>query len=527
MYCKNCGTQLQDNDVFCTNCGSKAEETAAATGLKQPDQPLQVVPQKPYDQGPARQTPMSPVYPYSPTPPAYTAAAGRQKKTGLVVALAAGGVLLLALIIFLAVRFLGGDKPGKESTATTERTETTTDSTNKKTLGLGEAGVFDGLAIIVDQVTRPNAEFLFSQPADGHEHVLIWYTFENRSKKNVKTPKKTSLYIVSGEDKDSDSGYDMTSYDAESIYTSNEGEYQSGTELAPGEKTSGWLLYQKPIQNPNITIHYYSEFVNRAPDLVYQLPVKLDPIAEPTETSESTTTEQTTTATTAPPVLYDLNELLPGQWATLPDSEHNAIVYSFASDGLSAVAIAYSDSETTLDNWMTEGVWTIGDYYWEGWRIEGDTILFTDFYGDLSFSVTVENENSIVLHSSDTSDSTIFYRMGEEPGLTDYLLGTWIPDVPDEEGVYAALTFMPDGSAVLTGALKKDETAMPSEWGDETYWEILGTWDGSWRIDGESVTINIGGTDDVYTISIDGPYHCVIYYGESWQTPYTRVVYPY
>jgi hypothetical protein len=521
MFCRKCGAQIGEGEAFCGQCGSRVETPSATGTAHAPTAPGQTVGGAPWP-APGQKAPQQQPYAYAPVPPH----AAARKQTGLIVGLIAGGVLLLALLVFLGIRFLGNDEDPNATGKSTGK-ETTAESTAKLyTFALGEAGVFEGLAIVVDQVTRPDDEHLYSKPAEDHEHILIWYTFENRSKSNLRTPKKTSLYIVSGEDNSTSSGYDMTSYDAEAEYYTSEGVYEPNTELAPGETTSGWLIYQKPIKNTKVTLHYYSEFINRAPDLVYEFPVVLGENNKPGETTQTAPPTTTPATTTTEVLTYNLEELLPGQWAAMPGPEFYTYAYAFRSDGLFGSTFAYSEAEETLDNWTKEDVWQIDPYIWNSWRIEGDLLVFQEISGDVPMTVKVEHENKIILGYTHSTEEYPLYRLADEPGLSDYLVGTWIPDEADEEGVYAALSFMPDGQITLTGATKADEAATVDDWGNNAYWEVLGTIDGTWTMEDDNLILSLQGTDDTYIVIMNGPNNCIIQFEEFWADAYSRVLFP-
>lgn len=514
MFCDNCGTQLNDGDLFCPNCGQKSDSAA----MYQQTQPQ-------YQQTPPHyQQPQQP-YPYGQTGAALSEAAAKKKKTAIIIGASAGGVLLLALLIFLLLRFFGGDKETKPTKETTRRITDTSETQEVFTkLGLGESGEFENLTVAIDKVTRPNAEFLYSKPEDGNEHVLIWFNFENRTDKPQKTPVRSKIYLVYGEDPDSDSGYDMISYDAEAEYFTTEGEFEPAKELAPGEKSNGWLLYQKPVSLNVITIHMYSEFVNKAPDLAFSFPIALEEVVE-TDTTE--TTAPTTSETTAP-IDIDLNNLLPGVWASLPSSENYSFVYGFDEAGRVGSSFAYnSGTEQNLDNWDVPGVWSIDPYTWSDWRLERGDLIITDPMGDIRISLKVINNDEIQLISEQNAEPLTLFRKGVSPDLYDYLIGTWVPDVPDAGGVYAALSFYIDGTAALTGANKAVETATAENWGYEEYWSVLGVVDGVWRLEGENIIIAMQDSEDVYTVTINSANKCTIFYGDSWQTPYTRVAFSY
>jgi hypothetical protein len=50
--------------------------------------------------------------------------------------------------------------------------------------------------------------------------------------------------------------------------------YMVDIELAPGESTGGWMVYQRQTDKSEVTMHYYSGFVNVAPDLRFSFAVE-------------------------------------------------------------------------------------------------------------------------------------------------------------------------------------------------------------------------------------------------------------
>ncbi len=517
MFCTNCGEKLNQEDLFCLNCGHKVEaqepSQVPASGSNMPPPPP---PTYPYTQPPAG--------PYAGPPP-------KKNKTGLIIGLVIGALVIIGLIVFLLLKFVWGPKDDSNKTPVISRTTNTTEADfNFTTLGLGETGVANGLAMTVDKVSRPNSEHLYSEPDQGNEFFLIWYTFENRSEKTIQTPARTKIYLVKGKNSFSDSGYDMTSFDANADYYTSEGIYEQFKELAPGEKTSGWLIYQKPIETSKLTIHYYSELINKAPDLAFSFPVKLDPMA-PAETGITTlpasepTSQVTSQITKAPDPENNLESFLPGLWVSLPTSEDYSFVYGFM-DGLVCSTFAYSmDYETNLDNWDTPDAWYLDPYIWENWRVEGDDLVISAQMNDFYVKINVISQDEFEMTSVDGTDTYTLYRKGPEPTLEDYLTGIWLPDQADENGVYAALSFYPDGSAMLTGSKKKLDSASADEWPLDEFWETLGEVYGSWRVEGEDLIISMKDADDVYRVVIYTPNNCTITYGDDWETGYSRVIY--
>lgn len=544
MFCTNCGEKLNKGDLFCLNCGHKVEAPkpsqapdsgnytavgpmggmqghTAQTNQAGPNQ------QTPYGQVQYQAPPPPPPYPYT-QPPAgpYAGPPPKKNKTGLIIGIVAGALILIALIVFLLLKFVWGPKDDPNKPPVISKTTNTTEAGLDLTeLGLGETGIFKGLAMTIDKVSRPNENYLYSSPSDGNEYILIWYTFENVSKKKIESPTSIKMYTVKEKENSPDGRQELTAYDAGADYAAD-GMYEQHQELAPGEKTSGWLIYQKPIETPKLTIHYYSRIVSRAPDLAFSFPVKLDPLA-PAESSITTlpTSVTTSQATSEPAVENDLENLLPGLWVSLPTSEDYSFVYGFM-DGLVCSTFAYNlDSETNLDNWDTPDAWYLDPYIWESWRVEGDDLVITAQMNDFYITINVISQDEIEMISVEGADTYTLYRKGPEPTLEDYLTGIWLPDRADENGVYAGLYFYEDGSATLTGAKKKIDCAGVDEWPLDEFWETLGEVYGSWRVEGEDLIISMKDADDVYRVVIYTPNNCTITYGDDWETGYSRVIY--
>lgn len=99
--------------------------------------------------------------------------------------------------------------------------------------------------------------------------LIMIFTLKNVSAETIKTPKRQAIYIVYEEGPTGDD-CDMTSDDNSNILPGKKEEmYRGFVELAPGESTSGWLMYQRPSDQSEVTMHYYSKFINVPPDLVF------------------------------------------------------------------------------------------------------------------------------------------------------------------------------------------------------------------------------------------------------------------
>ncbi|MEA5059080.1 MAG: zinc ribbon domain-containing protein [Candidatus Pelethousia sp.] len=245
-------------------------------------------------------------------------------------------------------------------------------------------------------------------------------------------------------------------------------------------------------------------------------PVVSTPGKETQQVNETVAPEEAASET------VDLAAYLPGLWVSPPDVDFCASIYAFDGNGLLGGALAFSEGEETLDNWGTDR-WTQDPYFWQEWKADGNTVTLLEGDQKTTLHIAVQDEETIRITYGEGDEQYPFYRMGEEPTLADYLIGTWVPDAAEEDGVYAALTFMPGGDAVLTGAEKEDSTASLENWGS-SQWNILGKRNGSWHSEGNKVIVKMQSGDDEYTVTVDGPNHCVFAYGASWERAFSRVI---
>jgi len=99
-YCRNCGSQLDDNASFCMNCGAKTEaEAPAEQYAPQPEVQYAYQPEQQY----AVQPEPTPYY----QDDSY-AEMQKNRKVGIIACAAAGGFLLLVIAIVLAFVLSGG-----------------------------------------------------------------------------------------------------------------------------------------------------------------------------------------------------------------------------------------------------------------------------------------------------------------------------------------------------------------------------------------------------------------------------------
>ena len=159
-----------------------------------------------------------------------------------------------------------GNNPKKEPTDTNS-------GGNQKVIvyGIGEAGKTDKISITIDKVEIPSSDILINEPKAGYKFLQVYFTFKNISDEKLETPKNKAIYIVYEEGPTGDKSL-MTSDTGSDVLPgpAKETMYRGYVELAPKESTSGWMLYERLEDQTEITMHYYSEYVNTAPDLVFK-----------------------------------------------------------------------------------------------------------------------------------------------------------------------------------------------------------------------------------------------------------------
>ena len=139
----------------------------------------------------------------------------------------------------------------------------------RKVYGIGEAAD-KRLAITIDKVETPGPDIFLNGPKEGFAYIKVYFTFKNVSKETINTPKRQAIYIVYEEGPTGDD-CDMTSDESsvDVLPGKKDGIYEAFTELAPGESTSGWMVYLRPLNKSEVTMHYYSKFINVPPDIVF------------------------------------------------------------------------------------------------------------------------------------------------------------------------------------------------------------------------------------------------------------------
>jgi len=162
-------------------------------------------------------------------------------------------IILLSLVLLFTLAACGGDGSGKapsESPAPAESSNTPSGEAGKdekKYYGIGESAKANGLSITIDGAEPFDYTGMLSRPKDGFEYVKVWFTFTNVSGEPIDSPNKKDIYIIYEEGPtgdDSDMASEENSQVMSDVADRNE-RYMEDIELAPGESTGGWMVYQQ------------------------------------------------------------------------------------------------------------------------------------------------------------------------------------------------------------------------------------------------------------------------------------------
>ncbi len=182
-------------------------------------------------------------------------------------------VLFLAFVMLFSLAACGGTEKVIDQNLSKSETVTTTESKGKETTvyGIGEEAKSGEISITIDKVEAPDTDILLNSAKEGYEYLQVHYTFKNISSTTIETPKKKAIYIVYEEGDTGDSS-EMTSEEGFNVLPGGEKDsmYWGNVELAPGESVSGWMLYQRLADQKEVTMHFYSGYINVAPDLVFK-----------------------------------------------------------------------------------------------------------------------------------------------------------------------------------------------------------------------------------------------------------------
>ena len=191
-------------------------------------------------------------------------------------------IIFLSLVLMLTFAACGEKNGGKSPSESSAPAETGNAPSSEagadenRYYGIGEAAEANGLSVTIDKVAVAEANTTLEKAKDGFEYIKVWFTFKNISNETIESPKAKALYIVYTEGAtgdDSDMKSEENSQVMLEVADRNE-RYMSRVDLAPGESTSGWMIYQYQADKSEITMHYYAGFVNVAPDLRFKFAVE-------------------------------------------------------------------------------------------------------------------------------------------------------------------------------------------------------------------------------------------------------------
>ena len=191
-------------------------------------------------------------------------------------------IIFLSLVLMLTFAACGEKNDGKSTSESPVPAESgnapssEAEADENRYYGIGEAAEANGLSITIDGAEPFDYTGMLSRPKDGFEYVKVWFTFTNVSGEPIDSPNKKDLYIIYEEGPTGDDS-DMTSEENSQVMSDvadRKERYMVDIELAPGESTGGWMVYQRQTDKSEVIMHYYSGFVNVAPDLRFKFAVE-------------------------------------------------------------------------------------------------------------------------------------------------------------------------------------------------------------------------------------------------------------
>lgn len=231
VYCARCGSMVKAGDRFCGVCGATVSPSAP-------------------DAAPTREIPTQ-VY----APPG----AARRGNAGLFALLAGIGVLVLLVAVIgviFAVNLLGGEARTSEGPAVGNPPEldqgsgeTPNASAGDEPLGVGDSVDAGGVRVTLNGVrTLPKSDV--DQPVEDPDNSFLAadLTFENTSEEPVAVSSLLEFTLKDGE------GYSAS----QTIHTGQR-QLAEGN-IAPGEQTSGEIVYEVPPAAADLQLDYTPAF---------------------------------------------------------------------------------------------------------------------------------------------------------------------------------------------------------------------------------------------------------------------------
>lgn len=230
VYCTRCGSIVQTRDRFCRVCGAGVSPDAPDTS------PTQEIP---------TQVDAPPDLSRRGSSPALTAVLGLG--AALAVLLTIGAIVTLNLLGDEAAR-RGAGEPGPVTT-TLQDEETTQIAPQQDeepdTLGVGDSVEVRGIRATLNEVrTLPSTDL--DQPVESPDNLFVAadLTFENTSNEAVELSSFLELVL-----KDEDG------YSASQTAHTEQQQLAEG-DIAPGQKSSGEIVYEVPPESTNLQLDY-------------------------------------------------------------------------------------------------------------------------------------------------------------------------------------------------------------------------------------------------------------------------------
>ena len=240
VYCTKCGSIISSGDRFCGVCGARV--SADAPGVA-PTQEIPTLTQPPYHVA-------------APSP-------GRSRIVALIAGIGALIVVVLVIGAIFAVNLLGNDTraqskapvpgtttvkakaPAPKGKSSEETTRAKPASNDSEDLGVGDSVETRGIRATLNEVrSLPKSDFDQPLGDSDDEFVATDLTFENTSNEPVSI---SSLLEFSLKDENG--------YSASQSVHSDQKQLTEGN-LAPGQKTSGELVYEVPPDAQGLQVDY-------------------------------------------------------------------------------------------------------------------------------------------------------------------------------------------------------------------------------------------------------------------------------
>jgi len=209
-FCSECGSPLSDDAKFCNNCGAPCTPPETPTPARQPIPPAYQPVSQPgpyYERNPYNPAPAAPYY----NAPQAQPPVPQKSKKGLIIALIAVAVVLIAGVVLLIVLkpFGGKSDSGKDTEATTATTATekpvaptqpatdapTEPATAAPTTGKGGASIQD----VLDQLTQLE----MSPDPDFNDDLALLYEYQYADDSDLREDMYEMIVGYYGEGEDS------------------------------------------------------------------------------------------------------------------------------------------------------------------------------------------------------------------------------------------------------------------------------------------------------------------------------------